>query len=155
MLRIVAAAQKHGVSRAVVLSSVGAQSEAVGPVSAVAKVEAAFEARLANVTSLRAGLFMENYLRDVGTIAALGKIFSPADGDRPLPVVATVDIAGRAAELLRDRGASGHRKVGVHGPRDLTMREAAGVLSEALGQPVEYVQVSFEQARAAASTRSA
>ena len=91
---------------------------------------------------------MENYLRDVGTIAAMGKIFSPADGDRPMPMVATADIARRAAQVLRDRSWEGHRILGIHGPGDLSFREGAQILSDALGREIEYVQVSFDQARA-------
>jgi uncharacterized protein YbjT (DUF2867 family) len=143
-------AKAAGVQRAVILSSVGAHSgPGVGPVSSIGPVEAAFEAELPHVVSLRAGFFMENYLRDLGSIAGIGKIFSPADGDRRMPLVATADIATRAAELLRDASWQGHLALGVHGPRDLSFREAASVIGEALGRPVEYVQVSLEQAQAA------
>jgi uncharacterized protein YbjT (DUF2867 family) len=142
-------AKAAGVRRAVILSSVGAHSgPGVGPVSSLRPVEAAFEAELPHVASLRAGFFMENYLRDLGSIAGIGKIFSPADGDRPMPLVATADIATRAAELLRDGRWQGHLALGVHGPRDLSFREAARILGEALERPVEYVQVSLEQAQA-------
>ena len=120
----------------------------VGPVSSLRPVEAAFEARVSNVASLRAGFFMENYLRDLGTIATMGKIFSAANADTPTPLVATADIAARAAALLRDRSWRGHRALGVHGPRDVTFREAAGILARALERPVEFVQVSLDQARA-------
>lgn len=138
-----------GIEHAVVLSSVGAQSgPGVGPVSSLRPVEAAFEAQLPNVISLRAGFFMENYLRDLGTIAGMGKIFSPANGDAPVTLVATCDIAARAASLLRDRSWRGHRALGVHGPRDVTFREAARIIGQALERPVEYVQVSLDQARA-------
>ncbi|MEM9462054.1 MAG: NmrA family NAD(P)-binding protein [Myxococcota bacterium] len=141
-------AAEAGVVRAVVLSSVGAHSEAVGPVSALGPVEAAFKAQLPHVTVLRPGFFMENYLRDVGTIATMGKIFSPADGDRPMPMVATADIARRAAQVLRDRNWQGHRVLGIHGPRNLSFREGAQIVGQALGREIEYVQVSADQARA-------
>jgi uncharacterized protein YbjT (DUF2867 family) len=142
-------AKAAGIERVVVLSSVGAHSgPGVGPVSALRPVEAAFEAQLPHVVALRAGFFMENYLRDLGTIASMGKIFSPANGDMAMPLVATADIADRAAALLRDRTWQGHRALGVHGPRDLGFREAAGILARVLERPVEYVQVSLDQARA-------
>jgi len=142
-------AKAAGIEHVVVLSSVGAHSgPGVGPVSALRPVEAAFEAQLANVASLRAGFFMENYLRDLGTIAGMGTIFSAANGDMRVPLVATADIAARAATLLEDRSWRGHRTLGVHGPRDITFREAAGVLAQALERKVEYVQLSLDQARA-------
>lgn len=138
-----------GVQRVVVLSSTGAHSGAgVGPVSALGPVEAAFQAQLPHVVSLRAGFFMENYLRDLGTIAGMGKIFSPASADHAVPMVSTGDIATRAAELLRDHGWQGHQTLGVHGPRNLSPREGARILSEVLERPIEYVQVSFDDALA-------
>lgn len=144
--RAASLAAAAGIDRVVVLSSTGAQSGAgVGPVSALGPVEAAFEAKLANVAALRAGFFMENYLRDLGTITAMGKIFSPADADHRVPMVATADIALRAAQLLRE-GWQGHLKLGVHGPRDLSPREGAQILGQALGRSIEYVQVTPEQA---------
>lgn len=144
--RAASLAKAAGIERVVVLSSTGAHSgPGVGPVSALRPVEEAFEAALPNVVGLRAGFFMENYLRDLGTIAAMGKIFSPAQADHRVPVVATADIARRASELLED-GFEGHLALGVHGPRDLSPRESAAILAEALGRPVEYVQVTPEQA---------
>ena len=141
----VAAASK--ISHVVVLSSVGAQSgPGVGPVSSLGPVEKAFEAEIPNVIALRPGFFMENYLRDLGSIAAMGKVFSPADADRAVPVVATEDIARRAAQLLRDTSWRGHQALGVHGPYDLTPREAVRILSDALERPIEYVQVDYDQA---------
>ncbi len=142
-------AHEAGVQRVLVLSSVGAQSGAgVGPVSVLGPVEVAFRERIEHVTVLRAGFFMENFLRDLGTIASMGKIFSPADARRPVTLVATADIAARSAELLRDRTWEGHQTLGVHGPRDTTFTEAAQVLAEALERPVEYVQVDYATARA-------
>ena len=144
--RAASLAKAAGIERAVVLSSTGAHSGAgVGPVSALGPVEDAFRAELPHVIALRPGFFMENYLRDVGTIAGMGTIFSPADADRRVPVVATADIARRAADLLRG-GWEGHLELGVHGPRDLSPREGAAILAEALGRPVQYVQVNPEQA---------
>ncbi|MCA9652387.1 MAG: NAD(P)H-binding protein [Myxococcales bacterium] len=139
-------AAEAGIERVVVLSSTGAHSGAgVGPVSALGPVEHEFESRLPHVVSLRAGFFMENYLRDLGTIAAMGKIFSPAAADHRVPMVATSDIAQRAAELLHE-GWQGHLRLGVHGPRDLSPREGAQIVGQALGREVEYVQVTPEQA---------
>lgn len=141
-------AKEAGIERVVVLSSVGAHSGAgVGPVSSLGPVEAAFQAQIPNVVSLRAGFFMENYLRDLGSIAAMGKIFSPARADHAVPMASTGDIATRAAQLLRE-GWQGHQALGVHGPRDLSPREGAAILAQALERPVEHVQVSYDQALA-------
>lgn len=81
--RAASVAAESGISRVVVLSSAGAHSgPGVGPVSSLGPVESAFETKIPHVIALRPGFFMENYLRDLGSIASMGKIFSPADADR-------------------------------------------------------------------------
>jgi uncharacterized protein YbjT (DUF2867 family) len=142
------AAKAQGVKRVVVLSSLGAQSgPGSGPVGVLLDIEETFKAAAPDVTVLRPGYFMENLLRNVPTIAQAGSIFSPVPADKRFPMVATADIAAKGVEVLLDPQWKGHRVVGVHGPADLTYREVAGVLAEALGKPVSYVEVSLDQAR--------
>lgn len=141
-------AKAKGVKRAVVLSSIGAQNgPGSGPVGVLLAVEDAFRGALADVTVLRAGFFMENVLRDLGTITALGSIFSPIPADKKVPVVATRDIADAALEALIDRATHGHHVQGVHGPEDLSQRDMAAILSEVLHKPVSYVEVTIEAAK--------
>lgn len=141
------AARRNGVRRAVVLSSVGAQTgPGTGPVGVLLAIEDAFREQLADVVALRPGYFMENMLRNLPTIVAQGAIYSPVPADKKAPTVATRDIAAVAAEELLG-GAGGHRIRGVHGPVDLTAREQAEILSEALGRPIQYVEVPVAAAR--------
>lgn len=142
------AAKKAGVERVVVLSSVGAQNgPGTGPVSVLLGVEEAFKAAVPNVTILRPGFFMENLFNSVGTLAKAGALFMPLPADKRFPMVATEDIGAKAAEVLLDGKWTGHRYVGVHGPEDLTYTQAAEILTEALGRPVKYVQVTLDDAR--------
>lgn len=142
-----ALAREAGIANVVVLSSVGAHTgPGTGPVGVLLAVEEAFRAAIPHVTVLRPGLFMENFFRDVGTLAQLGKIFSPIPADKKVPMVATDDIAAAATRALLDP-RPGHAVLGVHGPEDLTYAEAAALLAEAWGRPVEYVQVRVEDAR--------
>lgn len=137
-----------GVQRVVVLSSMGAHSgPGTGPVGGLLAVEEAFRARCRNVVVLRPGFFMENLLRDLPSIAADGAIYSPNPTTKALPMVATVDIAARAAAYLLDPRWTGHAIVGVHGPKDVSYQEAARVLGAALGRPVRHVQTTLEQTR--------
>jgi uncharacterized protein YbjT (DUF2867 family) len=64
-------------------------------------------------------------------------------------VVATADIAAKAAGWLLDRGWSGHYRVGVHRPKDLSAEEAAAIICSELGKPVKSVEATPEQARGA------
>ncbi|WP_223633486.1 NmrA family NAD(P)-binding protein [Corallococcus sp. EGB] len=146
--RAAQAVKAHGVKRVVLISSVGAQNgPGTGPVSVMKPLEEAFQAAAPNVVSLRAGFFMENLLRDVDSLVKAGAIFSVSPETKPLPMVATADIAAKAAEYLLDTSWTGHRCVGVHGPKDLTYPEVASILTEVLGQPVKYVRVGLEDLR--------
>ncbi|HEU4534611.1 MAG TPA: NAD(P)H-binding protein [Polyangiaceae bacterium] len=140
--------RRQGVRRAVVLSSVGAQTgPGTGPVGALLAVEDAFRAAAPDVVALRPGFFMENLLRDVGSILKDGAIYTPTPTDKRIPLVATADIAARAAAFLLDSGWSGRRVVGVHGPADTTYRQIAATLSEELGRPVRHVEIGVEAMR--------
>ncbi len=143
-----AAAKKNRVGRAVVVSSMGAQTgRGTGPVGALLEVEEAFRAAVPATVTLRPGSFMENILQSLPTIARDGAIYSPLPADGRWPWVATRDIALVAAEELRRPAAVGHRIRGVHGPADISSAEAAATLSTVLGRPVKYVQVTVAQAR--------
>jgi uncharacterized protein YbjT (DUF2867 family) len=145
-----AAAKKAGVRRAVVLSSAGAHTgPGTGPVGPGREMENDFEAALPAVVSLRPGIFMENFLRSAETIAKSGQIFLPIPPGKRWPVVATADIADKAACWLLDRSWSGHHRVGVHGPKDLSTDEAAAIISSELGKPVKCVELTPDQARGA------
>lgn len=111
-------AKKAGVHRAVVLSSAGAHSgPGTGPVGPAREMENAFEAALAAVVSLRPGIFMENFLQSKEMIAKAGQIFLPIPGGKKWPLVATADIADKAAAWLLDRSWTGHHRVGCTAPR--------------------------------------
>jgi uncharacterized protein YbjT (DUF2867 family) len=142
------AARKHGVKTAVVISSVGAHTgRGTGPVGVLLAVENEFQRHLHNVAVLRAGFFMENLLRDIHGIAN-GAIYSPLPPDMAAPMVATRDIAAKAASYLLAHFA-GHVTEGVHGPRDLTQLQVAAELSRCLGRSIHYQQVPVDAARQA------
>jgi uncharacterized protein YbjT (DUF2867 family) len=144
------AAKRAGVRRAVVLSSMGAHTgPGTGAVGPAREMENDFEALLPAVVSLRPGIFMENFLLSAGMIADAGQMFLPIPTGKRWPLVATSDIAAKAACWLLDRSWSGHHRVGVHGPKDLSPDEAAAIISLALGKPVRCVEATPEQARAA------
>jgi uncharacterized protein YbjT (DUF2867 family) len=143
-------AKQAGVRRAVVLSSAGAHSgPGTGPVGPAREMENEFEAALPAVVSLRPGIFMENFLQSVDMIAKAGQMFLPIPLGKRWPLVATTDIAAKAAAWLLDRSWTGHHRVGVHGPQDLSAEEAASIISAELGKPVKCVETTPDQARGA------
>jgi uncharacterized protein YbjT (DUF2867 family) len=144
------AAKRAGARRAVVLSSMGAHTgPGTGAVGPAREMENDFEALLPAVVSLRPGIFMENFLLSAGMIAKAGQMFLPIPTGKRWPLVATSDIAAKAACWLLDRGWSGHHRVGVHGPKDLSPDEAAAIISSVLGKPVKCVEATPDQARGA------
>jgi len=143
-----AAATESQLKRVVLVSSAGAQGgPGSGPIGALLAVERAFNQAVPNVTILRAGPFMENFLNNVGTIAGAGSIYGPLLSAERYPYVATRDVGEKAAEALRDATWSGFRILGVHGPEDLDQTRAAQIIGEALGRPVAYVEVAVDQAK--------
>jgi hypothetical protein len=82
--------------------------------------------------------FMDNLLRQAGSIKNRGVFGTPISGDRKLPSCATRDIAAVAARLLLDHSWSGAGHVAVLGPEDLSFTDMAQIMSEALGKPVRY-----------------
>lgn len=151
--RVAARAAAHGIGRVVVLSSVGAHNRDteghLGPVGAMLDVEDAFRAAVPSVLALRPAFFMENLLREVDTLRATGSFFTVVPADVAFPMVATADIARRAADALLDPTWAGAVYRGVHGPRDVSYGELARLTAAATGQPVQAVQVTLDQARGA------
>jgi uncharacterized protein YbjT (DUF2867 family) len=92
--------------------------------------------------------FMDNILRQVAAIKSQGAFFSPIDGDRKLPTCATRDIAAVSARLLMNKSWSGVEHVSVLGPEDISFNDMARIMSDVLGRPVRFQQISFEAYKA-------
>jgi uncharacterized protein YbjT (DUF2867 family) len=135
------AAKAAGVARVVLLSSTGAQHDDAGPISGLGDVEKILFAALPNVTTLRAGYFMENTFGSLPTIASQGAMYGTVHGDTQQQVVATRDIGDIATRWLTDATWTGHHVAGAHGPTTISQNEQAQVLSDVLGKPVQYVRI--------------
>ncbi|GLY72919.1 NAD(P)H-binding protein [Actinoallomurus iriomotensis] len=88
--------------------------------------------------------FMDNMLRQARALQEQGVFFGALAPDLKLPTVATRDIAAVAARLLLDTTWTGRQELPVLGPEDLSNNDMAAVISEVLGKPVWYEQVSAE-----------
>ncbi|WP_329060254.1 NmrA family NAD(P)-binding protein [Streptomyces sp. NBC_01429] len=139
------AVAESGVTRVVGLSSWGARHpKGTGPVMGLHR----FEQRLSAVPDidtllLRAGYFMENLLDHIDTAKAHHRITAPFDPDLPLPFVTTGDIGARAAEELATGAWHGTEVLELQGERDVSMREAVGVIANAVrAEDFAYEQTS-------------
>jgi uncharacterized protein YbjT (DUF2867 family) len=149
---ITRALREQEVGHVVLASSVGADRDrGVGPVAGLHELEELlFGLEDANVLSLRAAWHMENLLAGLPMIQEQKINGSAIRGDHPFPMIATVDIAERAARHLLHRDFTGRTVETILGPEDVSMNEATHSLGAALGIPdLPYVEFPPEGVRAA------
>ncbi|GAA0458983.1 NmrA family transcriptional regulator [Actinoplanes capillaceus] len=132
----------------------GYQGEA-GLLSAALAMDALIEGAGAGYRALALPFFMENLLRHAVSIREQGTFSMANSADRPLPAVATRDVAATAATLLLDRSWRGPARVPVVSPDTLTPGEMAEVISETLGRTVTYRQVPVADLEALMRRRGA
>ncbi|HYY07525.1 MAG TPA: FMN-dependent NADH-azoreductase, partial [Actinomycetota bacterium] len=140
------------VGHVVVASSVGADHDrGVGQVGGLHELEQLlFGLEGTDVLSLRAAWHMENLLAAVPMVKEQRVNGSAIKGDLRIPMIATVDIADRAAARLLRRDLLGDAVETVLGPEDVSLEEATRALGAALGIPeLPYVQFPPEGVKAA------
>ena len=147
-----AALEEANVKHVVTLSSVGADKGAkTGPIVGLHRLEQALD-RIPglNVLHLRAGLFMENLLAQIGVIKTLGVVADTLRGELEIPMIATRDIGEFAAQRLARLDFTGAQTRELLGERDISMAEAAGIIGRAIGRPhLSYSRMANDVFRAA------
>ncbi|MEV5748913.1 NAD(P)H-binding protein [Actinoallomurus sp. NPDC052308] len=137
------AIEKQGVQRVVGVSTLGrGVAENAGQISAALAMDELIERTGVGYRALQMPGFMENLLQQVGAIRSQGAFYLALSGDHKNPTCATRDIAAVAAELLLDGSWSGQEGVPVLGPEDLSPNDMARIMSEVLGRPIRFQQVS-------------
>lgn len=123
--------------RVVCLSTIGAQVRQPNLLRQLSYLEEQLGQLPMPVTFLRAGWFMENTMWDIEPAQVTGVLESYLQPlDKPVPMVATVDVGRTAAALLQETW-HGHRVVELEGPQRVTPLEIAATLSSLLGRPVQ------------------
>jgi uncharacterized protein YbjT (DUF2867 family) len=139
--------RKHGVKRVVGVSALGRGTPwaaRAGYVTASLAMDDLIAGTGVAYRALTNPSFMDNIAVQAGAIKNQGMFFSPIDGDRKLPAVATRDVAAAASRLLLDGSWTGTGEVPLLGPEDLSFNDMAGIISEVLGQQVRFQQITFE-----------
>jgi len=132
------------VSRVVYLSTIGAQATEENLLTQHTISEEIFRTLPIPVTFLRPAWFMENSSWDVAPARDNGVIPSFLEPlDKPVPMVATIDIGHTAAWLLQETW-TGHRIVELEGPHRVTPHEIATTFSKVLDRPVRAEVVPHE-----------
>ncbi len=138
--------------RVAFLSSIHAQyKEGTGPILGLHDMEERLSALgIPELVFLRPAFFLENHLSGLKLIAEAGIYGTAFRPDLALPMIATRDIAEKAAEFLGEDPFREPRVRELFGARDYTMAEAARILGQAVGKPeLKYVQFPYEDARKA------
>jgi len=144
------AVRAAGLRNAVFLSSIGAdQTSGTGPVMGLHHQEARLNAiEGLTVAHLRPAYFMENLLPSIGMIQHMGINGSAMRPDLQFPMVATKDIAAKAAELLTADKLENHSVHYLLGPRNYSLTEATTAVGQAIGRPeLPYVPFSYDDAK--------
>ena len=144
------AVKANKIKHTVLLSSVGAHlSKGTGPILGLHDAEKIFAKVTKGLTILRPGWFMENYFWHVDSIKNMNNIFMPLSGAITLPMIATVDIAERAARVISGPAPKQPKIVSLHGARDYSLDECARIIGQGIGKEVKHVQVPPAQAKEA------
>lgn len=142
------AIRRHAIPRVVAITALGRGTgwqDKAGPVTASIRMDDMLMATGTAFRGLAMPSFMENIVRQAGVIRDKGLFFGPIRSTRKLPFTATRDMAAVAARLLGDKMWSGQDEVPVLGPEDLSFDDQAAIVSDVVGRPVRYQQISFDQ----------
>ncbi len=93
--------------------------------------------------ALACGSLMDNLMRQTQPLRE-GAFFAPTPADLALPHVAKSDVAAAAARLLSRPDWDGVEDIALQGPEDLTFTEIADTLTDVLGRPVSFTEISME-----------
>ena len=147
--RATAATLKSAIERArpdrvVYLSTIGAQAGEPNLLTQHTIIEQVLGELSMPIVFLRPGWFMENSRWDVAAARENGVIPSFLQPlDKPVPMVATADVARVAAELLQETW-NGRRVVELEGRHRVTPHEIATTFADLLGRPVRMEPVPRE-----------
>jgi uncharacterized protein YbjT (DUF2867 family) len=139
------ALKKAAPKRVVALSTIGADAERPNLLNQLGLLERSLSTLPGPVALLRAAWFMENAAIDVAAARNAGLIPSYLQPlDRAVPMVATVDIGRRIAELLGENW-SGVRVEELEAATRVSPNAIAVAFSKALGKPVKAAAVPRDE----------
>lgn len=142
----VRAAQAAGVQHIVRVSGAGADPQSD---VAIARLQGRCDQIVIDsgiaYTLLRPKNFMQNFTTFLRDMIRAGTVYS-SQGEGRVPFIDARDIAAVAARVLQEPQAHAGKAYTLTGPRALTNAEALAVIAEHIGQPVQLVAISEEQA---------
>jgi uncharacterized protein YbjT (DUF2867 family) len=143
---MVVAARQAGVARIVYMSSFKADTDHFLVGQLHRRIELQIEAGGMKWTFLRPNYLMQNFLRLMADDIRNDDAFYDSIGDARISCFDARDVGPAAATVLTERGHAG-RAYDLSGPEAISYHDAAGMLSDALGRTIRYVQVDDEEYR--------
>lgn len=142
---IAVAARDAGVEALVNMSQISAREEAKSPLARQHWLsERILDWADIGAVHVRPTFFAENLaIFGAATVAAEGKLYLPYGAEKHAPVAAA-DIARVVSAILADPTFHAGERYVLTGPKDLTLNQMVQVMSQELGQPVEYVDLPVE-----------
>lgn len=136
MDRAAEAVKKSGISHVVFLSSVGGHiADGTGPIKAVRYGEQILGKSVFNLTVLRPGYFMDNWVPVLGTAKEQGVLPTFIAPQAMVPMISIRDIGRVGAEQLM-AGGKGKQIVELAGPEEYSPEQVAAALGQILGREV-------------------
>jgi uncharacterized protein YbjT (DUF2867 family) len=145
-LNVVASAAKAGVAHVVKATSKASPDSPIARRRGQSEIEAGLAAAGIAHTLLRSNAYMQNVLALAPAIAATSS-FGSAAGPGRAGLVDTRDVAAVAARIAVSPAAHGGKAYWLTGPELVSNYDVAAVISELLGRPVAYREITFEQNR--------
>jgi uncharacterized protein YbjT (DUF2867 family) len=141
--------KSQGVKRVVGISALGrGWPKDAGYVTATLHMDDMIASTGLSYRALACASFMENILRQTVLIKNEGVFNWPMLADLKAPTCATRDIAAVASRLLTDSSWSGVDSIPILGPEDLSFNDMVRTISEVLGKPVRYQEMSMDDLKA-------
>jgi uncharacterized protein YbjT (DUF2867 family) len=140
------AINRSGVKKVVFLSSIGAEIDHDnGPVKGLYDVENMLRTlSTVDIAFLRPAYFMENTLGNIPLIKSQKINGGPSKGDVPFCLIATKDIAEKAAELILENKFTGHKIYDLFGDY-LSYKKITSIIGENIGIPaLQYIEFTPE-----------
>ncbi|MEU8607596.1 NAD(P)H-binding protein [Actinoplanes sp. NPDC048791] len=145
-----AAVAANGISRTVLISSVGAERRhGAGMIDGLARAEELLDGA-GPVCTLRCGYYFTNLLGSLEELRA-GTLTTTRPADAPMPWVDPRDVGEVAAARLLGGQWSSSFVQAVHGPADLSWHEVAEIVGAALGREISVQVITDDELRGALS----
>lgn len=139
----VRAARDSSLKNIFFLSSMGAdEASEAGQVLSLGEIEKhLLTLNAENITVFRPAYFMEHLLKKISHIRMRDVIADSSNGETPLYLVSSNDVALKAVSMLKERSSPGRTKIELYGDK-LSYREMTRIIGMGIGIPeLPYVQL--------------